>query len=1749
MNVFEIQQTLVNDYKRYVESFVNIGDSNIRKYVHQQYEQDTFWPEALVQLNPVFAAGPTVRELVDQGVLHSKSDEIFRFGEKSLHLHKHQEEAIYQAAANNSYVLTTGTGSGKSLSYFIPIVDRVLRAGSGNGLKAIVVYPMNALCNSQLEALDGFFGKFDSKPVTYKRYTGQETEEERQQIRANPPDILLTNYVMLELILTRSEDKSLLDKASDLEFLVLDELHTYRGRQGADVAMLTRRVKERTGATDLLCIGTSATMATEGNRSARLEIVANVATQLFGTSVLPTNVIDETLSPLFLGSVPGEEDLHRGVLASAQGQLPTTSQEFLEFPLASWIEGTYGVTHDEEGRFIRVTPITLSEGATRLSEFTHIDMATCEEAIRATLMRGYELKHPETGRSIFAFRLHQFISRGDTVFSTLNRGAERRMTLEGQVTLPSDTSRALYPLAFCRTCGEDYFVVDIPETLGEPRLVSRDFRDMARKDDDERTSGYLWIDSAGHNHGNHEPFGLELLERFPDQYHRISSQGDAYASPELRKRLQPASVEQNGKVLLYEGDGPADAWFIRGRLPFCLNCGEVWEQGVGEFTKLGTLASEGRAGATTILSLKLVQALKASPDLDDEAKKLLSFTDNRQDASLQAGHFNDFMMTSMLRAGLLAALPGNGHMTFDRLPGAVLDAMNLPVEDFASPGLQGGGIGSGRRLKDVLRDVLSYRIFRDLRRGWRVNQPNLEQLQLLDIDYLDIDELAEAADHWQNNVRNQMAELRTKKRNDQNYDWLNDPLLDEVLDDIVALPTEKRHEMLKEVLDHFRREGSIRADVLTEEGAYSLKQRAANNLNDIWGFDQEEKLEEARPLRIAKSQRKGLQKAPDITPRSRTGRAISSNRLWDKPAGSKPMDTNRRYLVLKILTFGLGSADILATQNHLDYLLMADQLMWKRGVDTPDKPVNEFFKEFYTTLADALPIGDSPVNIRGLKAHEHTAQVPSTIRNDRENMFRKGDLPVMYSSPTMELGVDISSLNAVNMRNVPPTPANYAQRSGRAGRAGQPAIVVTYCAANSPHDQYYFRRRSMMVSGVVSAPRIDLANRDLVKSHMHAVWLGETQARLGGSLSGFLNLGGDPPALDIDPNIRRQLQDEGARTRAMERCQTILDTLETELKDTNWYRDDWLKTLLLQAPGNFDEACNRWRALYRSASAQQKIQHQRRIDPTLSSDEVRRARRLYDEAERQRMLLTGETTFGNDFYSYRYLASEGFLPGYNFPRLPLTAFIPGRGGSTNDGEYLQRSRFLAISEYGPGNSIYYEGNRYRVERVDLPTASEQDAGVTESIRICNTCGYAHTQANATADVCANPMCCSVLDTPLDWDNLLRLQSVVTRRVERISSEEEERQRQGFDLLTAIEFGETIQGKDFQQGALSVRQEAQASLVYAPSAQIWRINLGWRRRKLKESYGFSLDMNRGIWSRKEDPMSDSGTDDLDLNMRDVKKVIPYVNDRQNALLIDLDKAGLKMLAGEGAEPNATHFLSLGNALKRGICAVYQLEENELSMELLPNQQKPKSIMFVESSEGGAGVLPRLLEEADGFEKIARSALEICHFDPETGEDHGEHANCGIACYQCLLSYTNQTSHELLNRCLVRDILLHWLNARVAERTVSMSREELRDELKKLTQSTLEASFVDWLYEHGYRLPDEAQKLIDTPYARPDFWFENGRVCVYIDGPHHETEGAHQKDAEARRKLERHGYQVVSVTYPNRWREEIAEWADVFGEGAN
>ncbi|MEO8698259.1 MAG: DEAD/DEAH box helicase, partial [Acidimicrobiales bacterium] len=360
MDVFKLRDDLIGSYRRYAESFMQIQDHRISEHVKGALDEGRLWPYPQIGLNPAFRSGGTIDDLVEAGDLHPECSRIFRVGKNEreaigqpMTLHTHQVEAIRTARQGNNYVLTTGTGSGKSLGYIVPIVDHVLRTGSGSGVKAVVVYPMNALANSQEEELKKFLrhGPWGATPpVTFGKYTGQEDDETRQGILNKPPDIILTNYVMLELILTRYRDRRLVRQFSNVHFLVLDELHTYRGRQGADVALLIRRMtlppqallirrmRHASGSPALRCVGTSATMSSEGSVDERRARVSQVASRLFGSEVRPDDVIGETLERA-TEDVDFTDPTFRSTLTTRVQDGRATSQTYAEFvsdPLSAW---------------------------------------------------------------------------------------------------------------------------------------------------------------------------------------------------------------------------------------------------------------------------------------------------------------------------------------------------------------------------------------------------------------------------------------------------------------------------------------------------------------------------------------------------------------------------------------------------------------------------------------------------------------------------------------------------------------------------------------------------------------------------------------------------------------------------------------------------------------------------------------------------------------------------------------------------------------------------------------------------------------------------------------------------------------------------------------------------------------------------------------------------------------------------------------------------------------------------------------------------------------------------------------------------------------------------------------------------------------------------------------------------------------------------------------------------------------------
>ena len=1728
MDVFEFRKRLIGDYRDFTRSFIHPSAPDIRTFLDQEYSGGRYWPSPLIQINPSYVTEGTVKSLAEEGVLHPLTAEIFRFGKSqksagaSARLYKHQRQAIDRCLRGEPYVLTTGTGSGKSLAYFIPVVDAIIKAKATDNrprIRAIVIYPMNALANSQREELEKFLSDFpaDRAPVTYARYTGQESSEERERIMQNPPDIILTNYMMLELLMTRQNerDKAVIRHSHGLEFLVLDELHTYRGRQGADVAMLVRRLRERLNP-ELICIGTSATMATEGTRSARQARVAEVASKLFGQLVPPENVIGETLQRQIPGEMPTREQLRE-----ALQELPPEWADFEQLrrhPIAAWVELTLGIV-PEDNCWVRARPRSLQEAASLLAEASGMDIHHCEQYLARFLLLAYETRDVH-GQSLFAFRLHQFISGAGNLYATLEAPGKRRLDLQGQRFVPGDREKRFYTVHFCRSCGQEYYPVwhQPSEQTGELAFEPRDIKETASEDDDV-SYGFLML-----GHWNEDEFPENWLDFSKDE-----------------PRLKPHYKKHRPQEVHVLPDGTQDlagerGFYLPGGFRFCLSCGQSHTAG-RDWTRLGSLSAEGRGSATTTLTLSSLRyLLGADDDLADEARKLLGFSDNRQDAALQAGHFNDFMQILLVRAGILAAMDkmGSEGLTDQDLAQHIFRSLRLDSNDDAiradfleNPEIRAPHARRGA--EEAMRNVLGYRAYHDLRRGWRYTVPNLEQVGLLEIEYGGLDDLAQRFEYWEGAP----------------------PML-------TAASPEVRYRVTKLVLDVLRKNLCVRTRYLDQLEHEKFVNLAYTHLTGKWQPGEVRDMAKAGFAITARRPRARDIDLISLGSRSRLAQELKKPGIWGDapftPLNDKNWPELIEALIKALLSYGLVVEEEI-DKGLIGYQLIGEALVWKRGSGTPQPdPLapatsqNPYFTDLYQAVAQSL--AHQHHDWFQFMAHEHTAQVDPEDREEREKDFRSGALRVMFCSPTMELGVDISTLNTVYLRNVPPTPANYAQRSGRAGRSGQPALVITYCAAQSPHDQYFFREPKRMVHGEVTPPMLDLANEELVTSHLFATWLAETGVRLPSGINELIDV--KQPHKPLLEDYARPLSRPEALKTAQKRGIQLIRLLGQELDAARgvWLSvndpldeaaEQWARTQLNQAMARFNDCFDRWRELYTSTVSQIEEASKLMTNPASTRKEREVAKRRFDEGSVQLSLLTDTNKRQSDFETYRYLAGQGFLPGYNFPRLPLAAFIPGsrKRRRDNQSRVLSRPRFLAISEFGPLSLIYHEGQQYRVRRVILGAVQEQRVNESQlpeqQVRLCPKCGYGHFHEQLNLDLCV--ACGASMDDAMHIHNLFRIENVATRPVNRITCDEEERLRQGYDLRTTLQYPEERGHLKVVRSQLRQGQDTIGEMEFCQQSHLWRINLGWRRRKNPAIHGFMIDPVNGNWIRDDEQKPGDEEADQPVNQR--QRISPYVADRRNALII---RPSLEM--------NLQTAATLQYAIKRGIEINFQLEESELMTEPLPGPHQRNALLFYESAEGGAGVLTRLASDAEAWRSVARTALELMHWQRPDGVPEWHQIapkswidtddQCEAGCYRCLLSYYNQPDHDNIDR--KDEAALEWL-ARLADLEMKTGAAGQRAEdqdagLNRLSGSTLEQAWLASLDHHDLRRPDAAQPYLEQYEVRPDFAYRDSRALIFVDGPHHDTASRKALDAKQTRELEDAGFLII------RFPKETARWTDIF-----
>jgi len=1706
-SIFDLHRDILNNYKLYIDSFINIADAKILETVRKEFDSGNLYPEPLVHFNPSYESGGSVKELINSGVLAQEFNDIFYDAQNnSWQIYKHQTEAILKGNQGKGFIVTSGTGSGKSLTYITTIFQSLFKNPQRPGIKAIIVYPLNALINSQELALTGFEDNYKKRtgrdlPFTYAKYTGQESQEARDKVIANPPDILLTNYMMLELLMIRKNDESLRNSfLSNIEFLVYDELHVYKGRQGADVSLLNRRIKAGAKNKNIVCIGTSATMAT-GTIDDQKNEVAKVATRFFNSQFLPDDVIVESLTYSTEDIRISKDELLNAYHTSITDW---TRKALLWNPIAVWLERTIAIRNEGDYKR-RNEPLSLKVISATLSSLIGVDAVLCEQKIIQILVWAETINiqsaKDKKKDTVLPFKLHQFISQTGYVYLTLESSENRYVTLDPNPYVKigkDDHDTPVFQSVFSRVSGVEFICVR--KDIEESKLVFRDFNENhnPKNDDDLKANdgakvrkvksrnsedykdGYILLDNP--NLGKI----VDFLELLPSSWKNKA--GDKL---ELSKEL----LLPNEIYITREGyyseipNGGVKAWFIPCPLIYDPSCGIVYlEHKLSEKSKLISLGNEGRSTSTTLITLQTLLALYRKHGYERlQEQKIMSFTDNRQDASLQAGHFNDFIQVVHLRSAIEKVLRVSPDpIEISLLIFRVQESLNLAEKDYATNPAPNPSRPDEDNLK-ALRHYIAYRIIQDLQRGWRYILPNLEQTALLEVTYKDIDK--NISDHtlWEN------IELLNK------------------------LTLDKRKEFVLQILNYFRSMYAVDYDMLRYENRLRIEGELNQHLNKekLWSLDKGEKLEAPNFLSIY-----GTDKATretyiqSIGPSSRLARYIKHE---FRKAKLSPLGTEDyiRFMgtLLDTLTEAhyLKKINVKAEKGDKDaYQLILTKVLWEKG-DLLSVVVD---KTTYITLDEGMQIKphlyfqklyqeDFSKLPKPYIAAEHTGQIKNEEKIDREEKFNEAiDLSALYCSPTMELGIDISSLNIVHMRNVPPNPANYAQRSGRAGRSGQSALVFTYASKVSPHDKHYFSNPVKMVAGIVQPPRIDLTNEELIRSHINATVLSFLNAEeFKPSLIELVDSEGK--SYNLKPTIRAKYQDI-IDSRFDEIKIYVLNVISgiSDLHQTKWYTTVWLEKEIKEVPSKLEKSLLRWRKMYLDALRQMNEAHETHISPIIKDPEIKKLANVsYMRAKDRKGLLENQAEKNrnstlSEFYTFRYLASEGFLPGYNFTRLPIRVFLGGKDRN----ESISRPRFIGLKEFGPNNLIYHNGGKFKVNRI---TPSDVSLNLTE-IKISKETNYAFLGADEGKGKNQDPITgvqfnASNIDI---YQNLLELEEAQSENSERISCMEEVRTSEGY--VTDMYFNTSDNLRDSTQIKLTIDGSELMKLFYAPAARLILLNKKWKRGK---DEGFFIGTKSGFFKTKkqtEKPIPEDPIQNITLYTYDTSDVL-YIQPIKSLGLTD-----------EGV-------ITMQYALEKAIEKIYNIEPNEIDAKIMGSGEC-KNIMIYESSEGSIGVLKDIARNPIKLRDIFLEAYLICGYDYHTRED--SYPNRAKASYEDLLSYYNQMDHGHLDRHSIIKAL-ELLIAANPDDSVVGTYEERYEQLKSGLhhRSPGERKLLDFLFENGYRLPDYTNHNMEQFYVQPDFVYENEKALIFVDGGIHKNALVKADDEKKRKTIELAGFDVL------------------------
>jgi replicative superfamily II helicase len=1712
MEAFKVFKHVKQQYKSYIETFQTFKDKEIETFVRERTEEgEMLWKEPIIQISKKFKTGKSLVHFINEGILHPAVHSIFTLKNKdgqsfTIHPYFHQEQAIdIVSKKQENLIVTTGTGSGKSLCFEIPIIDHCLKAKDKNlkGIKAIVVYPMNALANSQYqelsEKLAGSGLKIglytgdtaitpESALARYEEVFGKEARPNdseiisRLEMKNNPPDILITNYVQLELLLTRMEDKKLFaaEFKENLKFLVLDELHTYSGKQGADVAFLIRRLKQRTNTKGkLTCIGTSATMVSDNTKDDSGETVSSFASRVFGEVFKGENIVVET----------EDKDLNfQGLRLS--NKITVTEEALNDFDIhdfstiAPLYEGIMGeplevTTHLELGNALKNAALltfleselkTIQDLKTLAESYQkqyrqNESIADCKLELQAGLLLGTAgeiISALGTPVSRFIPKIHAFYNQGAELRGCL---VERcgYLSDKGESVCPKckEENRGistLYPLHFCRGCGQKYYGL----TLDESNSTTTPWT-------------FMMYEAEGNN-GYYAPDFRITDADLPESW--------LTAKLKKRKKNLKDRYPINGVLRSdidffekhYDDEFDKKGTFIPYPLPFCLSCGTQHSGNVSEYTKLFLLNSVGRATGTNVLATSTLNGIEA-----EKERKIIGFTDNRQDAAFQAGHLNHWYSQIYLRRALYHVLSElDEPIAITDLPAKLYPYLISKEEEKFIKRTQ------RNIFKKKYLEYLETYLFVEIRGTKKFTSINLEDVGLSTIEYNEFDEIIEEVD---------------------NYELIKE------------LPYKYRHDYIKGILEIFRRDTSIGHPNLLDFSTF--QQRTIKFLDGFDGVSNRRIFEAIETTKIGGFTDGDKDRIRHIfnpiafrnsmNLRKWTERCLIAYPKIDK---DELLDEAIRFLeevgyVVEYTcnyqkVYFLEPYQILirpTKQAKKECVQCKTKYNWKVGihclksrckghlVDAKQED-NYYTRQFIADLDQTQTI----------TSKDHSGQLDGQKRKIREQAFKKSppEIQFLIATPTMELGIDIGTLSSVYMRNVPPNPSNYAQRAGRAGRSGQGSLIQTFCGSGpgrGVHDQYYYNNPIEIVSGKIAVPRFNLANKTLFMAHVNSLVLQTIDEKIHAKASNILDFM-DTDRIPMIPSYIKALNKAITKQKS-DTLANIQEAFHKEIEASNGVITyAAIEEQVEHFVNHLDNAFEKLRSDFRECHSEiQELDKQIR--------EKDKARYNYLNSRRSALERRSEDMKNgkNSFYIYRYLSQVGFLPNYAFPTKVKSIKFQ------NEGEEVEivRDQIIALRELAPNNTIYYSGQKIVIEQV----SRESDTSNVTDIVVCENCN--HIEDLGSGNKPSNCPTCGEI-----WESHHKIKAIdfprmYGRKRMRITAEEEERSKSGYKIHHSYKRTQKAQISEliYQRSAIS-------KLSFERNADFKHVNLGASIDYKKDIKGFLLDSAKGQWvSRTKMKEHLERNPSSQGQLSEVSLLLTSNNDVITLEVYNIEKSIEKAF-----------FNTLLHTLLQSICNVLNLDDSEIKGWYQPMTNDSGRIVIFETSEGGTGTLSSIAQNQDLIKKIARKSLKILHYLP-TGESESD--ACANACYNCICNFYNQSIHKTFDRGLVQAFLMKLATFD----TMKGAKDEhlLFNTYLAQCESKLEERVLHQIRAKGLRMPDASQNIIEykgEPIAKPDFFYHRN-ICVFVDGTDHDTIHNQAIDTEKRKKLKALGYRVIVIRY--------------------